>query len=279
MPRALLWIVPLMAALAAFAACSELEEVLPTATPAPQTPGATAPSPEPAANPFLTPAPGPPTSPYSCIYTVANGEARCLPLNDPLVKDCPPIQFQSRAGCLPPGAGVHSVISEGAVPGATPLYPQYYSYISRGNSVIKWGDEVIEYYVAPEDETDFRGLKEVFLPGGATPPPPPYPYNCRFIVFNSQIACLPLDNPLVRACVPIDFRDRSACAPPDARFDGGYVETPDPATGEVSTTAFFIIRRGNSIVKYNSTEVIEYNVAPEDEIDFKGLRELFKPRQ
>ncbi len=250
------------------------------------------PPPEPTqtAGPSLPPAPPPPTPPYTCIYKVVDGEAVCEPLRgrDPyeeeLFEACPPIQFQGRAACLPPGASLHSVIGEG-VPGTVgdPLHPKDYTYIKQGSSIVKWADKLLEYTVLPQDEPDFRALRELFLPGGAAPPPPPYPYNCRYVVVGEAAECLPLDSALMEGCVPISFQDRSACLPPGIEGDIEYTVSDNPTTYTYTSS---VIRRGNSVIKYYDEPVtdtldtlLEYTVAPEDEADFRGLKELFLPGQ
>ena len=109
---------------------------------------------------------GPPAPTYTCIYTVVGGKAPCLSVDDPRVSDsekCSPIEYQGRAACLPEGATHGFVINENA-PGAVLDGPKSYFDIRRGNSVIKYYTELIEYKLAAEDETNFAALKEVFRP-------------------------------------------------------------------------------------------------------------------
>jgi hypothetical protein len=142
---------------------------------------------------------------------------------------------------------------------------------------VLWSDRLLDFYVAPQDEADFLGLREVFLANGATPPPPPYPYSCRYLVIDARAVCLPMNDPRVRACSPIDFADRSACTPSGANISVEFERSYDPTVGDTLERGYTVITRGNSVIKYNGyeTAAAEFVIASEDEADFSGLRAVF----
>lgn len=232
--------------------------------------------------------PSGPTPTYTCIYTVVDGQAACLPLYDPRVSDfekCSPVTFQARAACLPPGATNSSVISDaGPVPTGVDAGPMQFGYVRLNNSYVRFtSTDIIDYYVAPEDAIDFGGLKELFLPGMIYPPTeaPAPGVPCRYMVAAGNAACLPPDNALVKNCWRVNFQDHSACLPFGAGLYAVVAGTVTSGIGAViqSPGDYFLVRRGSSEIKFTSAEVIQYDVAPDDEVDFQGLKLLFGVRQ
>ena len=184
--------------------------------------------------------------------------------------------WQNRAACLPPEAHLSSVISDGYIEGAWLPACRGSHYIRRGHSVINWGHTVCDYYVAPEDEADFQGLKELFLPSGATPPPPPFQYSCRYIVIDAELLCLAMGNPAVRACRAVDYEGRSGCAPEGAQFSNESADYFDAALGEMVYRSYAVITRRNSRIRYDHEEP-QVDIAPEDAVDFAALEAVFRP--
>jgi hypothetical protein len=105
----------------------------------------------------------------------------------------------------------------------------------------------------------------VLNPPGAAPPPPTPAYSCIYAVVDGEAPCLPLSDARVadfEDCSPIKYDSRAACLPNGAEYGG--------------TQHFLIIERGESVIRFGDGNLI-YNVAPEDEPDFMGLKAPFRP--
>jgi len=178
--------------------------------------------------------------------------------------DCPygPIGFQGHITCLPQGASEGAIINE--IPADVPpdvLRPPHIKFlIRRGKSVITYVQEssrvqLLEFNVAPEDEADFAGVREIFgVPQG--------------------VPFVPLVAPLPDGACPygaLAFRGIVGCLPPGAQ----HLLATDVASSGLpgAVDAIYIVERGASVVKYSySAGVLEWNVTPEDEVEFAQVR-------
>lgn len=217
---------------------------------------------------------GPPTPAHACIYLVIESEAECLPRGDPRVGSgtrCAPIDMRGVAFCLPIGSTNSSILAEGGE-------PDYGAWFQRGDSIVRVGRAGVDFRVAPIDEEDFRGMRAALLPDSTAAP---LPYDCRFAVIDHTVVCLPLRDELVRGCKPVSFGNRSGCLPPGAGMTSVFDTGQDPATGSLWDKDFLVITRGDSTIKYNTgdDEPLVYTVAPEDEVDFAALHEVFQPNR